>query len=200
MKENTSLESSKFFSNKFQTHNSYLNELNSISQLSEKRLLLIMKVKWKRTSSLLKSKSLSSSTPRYEKVRKVLLFFNSAATAGSVISWSALIKKSTKHQHHPLPESQRKQKFPTIFFLERLESLEERVTTKTEWQAHFTQDTPSIHTNVTHLARPHKNLLYSIHVTSSSTHPITFQKLFKNLVILSSFSDRIHKSSQRGLN
>ena len=127
----------------------------------------------------------------------LLQFSRNCGVGNFVIS---LDKKEHKASASSSPESQHKQKFPTIFFLERLESLEERLTTKTEWQAHFTQDTPSIHTNVTHLARPHKNLLYSRHVTSSSTHPITFQKLFKNLVILSSFSDRIHKSSQRGLN
>lgn len=41
------------------------------------------------TSSLLKSKSLSSSTPRYENERKVLFFLSSAATAGSVTDESA---------------------------------------------------------------------------------------------------------------
>ena len=41
------------------------------------------------TSSFFMSKSLSSSTPRYEKVRNVLFFLSSAATVGSVTSASA---------------------------------------------------------------------------------------------------------------
>ena len=42
-----------------------------------------------RTSSFPRSKSLSSSTPRYENVRNVLFFLSSAARAGSVTPESA---------------------------------------------------------------------------------------------------------------
>lgn len=49
----------------------------------------------KRTSSLPKSKSFSSSTPRKEKVLKVLFFLSSAATVGSVTEESAYESKSS---------------------------------------------------------------------------------------------------------
>lgn len=44
---------------------------------------------WRRTSSLLRSRSFSSSTPRYENVRNVRFFLSSAANAGSVTLESA---------------------------------------------------------------------------------------------------------------
>lgn len=47
-----------------------------------------------RTSSFPRSKSLSSSTPRYENVRNVLFFLSSAARAGSVTPESAYVRSS----------------------------------------------------------------------------------------------------------
>lgn len=54
----------------------------------------------RRTSSLLRSRSLSSSTPRYENVRNVRFFLSSAARAGSVISESYI--RQTHRQHFAL--------------------------------------------------------------------------------------------------
>lgn len=52
------------------------------------------------TSSLLRSKSLSSSIPRYENVRNVRFFLRSAATWGSVTEESAYKHAKCPHRQH----------------------------------------------------------------------------------------------------